>query len=224
MAQALAIIAQPRTERGKGAARTARRAGRIPAVIYGHGREPASLTVSAVDFDHLLKNVTGGSTVIEVEIDGTKVTTLIRELQRHPVRRSIVHIDFYEIRAGEVITVGVPIHLIGIPEGVRNSGGVLEQFHRELQIEVLPKNLPDVIDVDVTNLDLNDTIHVSDLTIANAKVLDVETTTICSVLPPRVEEEETPEEDALIAEEEGEEPELIRKAKDDEESEGGDEA
>ena len=224
MAQALAIIAQPRTERGKGAARTTRRAGRIPAVIYGHGREPASLTVSAVDFDHLLKNVTGGSTVIEVEIDGTKVTTLIRELQRHPVRRSIVHIDFYEIRAGEVITVGVPIHLIGIPEGVRNSGGVLEQFHRELQIEVLPKNLPDVIDVDVTNLDLNDTIHVSDLTIANAKVLDVETTTICSVLPPRVEEEETPEEDALIAEEEGEEPELIRKAKDDEESEGGDEA
>lgn len=224
MAQALTINARHRTERGKGAARSTRRAGRIPAVIYGHGREPESLSVSAVDFDKLLKDVSGGSTVIEVDVDGTKVTTLIRELQRHPVRRSIIHIDFYEIHAGEVITVRVPIHLNGIPEGVRNSGGILEQFNRELQIEVLPKNIPEVIDVDVTDLDLNDTIHVSDLNVPHAKILDVETTTICSVLPPRVEEEEVPEEEDVIAEEDVEEPELIRKTRDDEESEGGDEA
>jgi len=126
MTQTLAITAESRAETGKGAARTARRAGRIPAVIYGHGREPESLSVSAMEFGKLLQGVTGGSSVIELEVGGKKVQTLLREVQRHPMNRTVTHIDFYEIHAGEVITVGVPIHLIGIPEGVQNSGGTLD--------------------------------------------------------------------------------------------------
>ena len=225
MTQTLAITAESRAETGKGAARTARRAGRIPAVIYGHGREPESLSVSAMEFDKLLQGVTGGSSVIELEVGGKKVQTLLREVQRHPTSRTVMHIDFYEIHAGEVITVGVPIHLIGTPEGVRNTGGILEQFHRELQIEVLPKNIPDVVDVDVTALEINQTLHISDIDVPNVKILDDPTTTLCGVMPPRVEE--VPEVEALEEAEETEEPELIRKAKEEEEddaAEGGDES
>lgn len=223
MTQTLSISAESRTETGKGAARSARRAGRIPAIIYGHGREPESLSVSAMEFGKLLQGVTGGSSVIELEVAGKKVQTLLREVQRHPMHRTVMHIDFYEIHAGEVITVGVPIHLIGIPEGVRNSGGTLEQFHRDLQIEVLPKNIPDVVEVDVSALEINQSLHISDIEVPNAKILDDASTTICGVMPPRVEE--VTEVEALEEAEETEEPELIRKPKEDEDAaEDGDES
>jgi len=223
MTQTLAITAEPRTPGGKGAARAARRAGRLPGVVYGHRREPEALSVSALDFDVLLKEVTGGSSVIELEVGGKKVQVLLREVQRHPTRRHATHVDFYEIHAGEVITVRVPIRLIGDPEGVRTAGGILEHFHRELQIEVLPKDIPSVIDVDVTDLEINQSIHVSDLSVVNAKVLDDETTTVCGVMPPRVEE--VPESEAAEEEEEAVdgEPELIRKPKEDEGAEDSDE-
>jgi large subunit ribosomal protein L25 len=193
-------------------------------VIYGHGREPESLSVSAMEFGKLLQGVTGGSSVIELEVSGKKVQTLLREVQRHPTDRTVTHIDFYEIHAGEVITVGVPIHLIGIPEGVQNSGGTLEQFHRELQIEVLPKNIPGVVEVDVSALEINQSLHISDIDVPNAKILEDATTTICGVMPPRVEE--VTEVEALEETEETGEPELIRKAREEDEgtAEGGDES
>lgn len=219
MTQTLAINAERRAKTGKGAARTARRDGRIPAVIYGLGREPEPLSLPATELEKLLTKVTGGSSVIEVDVEGDKLQALIREVQRHPTRRSVTHVDFYEIHAGEAITVHVPIHLIGIPDGVRNHGGVLEQFHREVQIEVLPKDIPGVIDVDVTALAINDAIHISDIDLPNAKILDDLSTTICGVVPPRVEEEPTVEE---VEEVETGEPELIRKPKEGEEGEEAD--
>ena len=220
MTQTIAITAEPRAETGKGAARTMRRAGRIPAVIYGHGRESEPLSLSAVEFDKLLQGVTGGSSVIELKVGAKKVQTLLREVQRHPTSRTVTHVDFYEIHAGEVITVGVPIHLIGTPEGVRNSGGILEQFHRELQIEVLPKNIPAVIDVDVNDLEINQSLHISDIDVPNVKILDDATTTVCGVMPPRVEE--VPEVEEIEEIEGTEEPELIRKPKEEEDAaEGG---
>ena len=223
MTQTLAITAEPRTAGGKGAARATRRAGRLPAVVYGHGREPEALSISSLEFEQLLKGVTGGSSVIELRVGGKKVQALLREVQRHPISWHATHVDFYEIHAGEVITVRVPIHLIGDPEGVRNSGGILEQFHRELQMEVLPKDIPDVIDVDVSGLEINDSIHVSDLSISNAKVLDDETTTVCGVMPPRVEEVAETEAEGEEEEAVDGEPELIRKTKEDEGAEGSDE-
>ncbi len=217
MTQTHTIAAEPRTPGGKGAARSTRRDGRIPAVIYGSGREPEPLMVSSVDFEKLLKTVTGSSTVIELEVGGEKVQTLIREIQRHPTRKRVTHIDFYEIHAGEAITVGVPLHLVGNPEGVRNAGGVLEQFLREVEVEVLPKDIPEVVDVDVTDLSVGGSLHLSDIEIPNARILADPSTTICTVVPPRVEEE------PVVAEveelEEGVEPELIRKPKDEEEAE-----
>ncbi len=209
MTQTLSIRAEPRSETGKGPARRLRQAGKVPGVVYGHGREPQSLTLARSDLEKVMVGV-GGSTMIDLEIDGTTVQTLVREVQRHPTRLDITHIDFLEVHAGEVITVPVPIHLMGIPDGVRNQGGVLDQTLREIEIRVLPKDIPEHIEVDVLELRVGQSVHVSDIEVPNAVILEDANATICSVIAPRVEAE--PEE-AVEEEEEAAEPELIRKPK-----------
>jgi len=141
MAETVTLAAERREDTGTGAARKLRREGKIPAVIYGHGREPEALAVQQAEADKLLQTA-GSSTVIELSVDGTPVRTLIREIQRHPTRKNITHLDFLEIHAGERLTVDVPLYLVGSPDGVRHAGGVLEQFLREIEIEVLPKDIP----------------------------------------------------------------------------------
>jgi large subunit ribosomal protein L25 len=197
-----------------------RMTGRVPAVIYGRGRDPESLSVSSSELDKLLAGHSSASTVIDLDLGGKTSTVLIRDMQRHPVRRVITHVDFYEIRAGETITLDVPIDLQGIPSGVRNSGGTLDQVLREVSIVVLPRDIPERIPLNVDHLEIGGSLHVSDLEIKNAKILSDLKATICSVIAPRVEEE--PEVAAEIDEEaeEGAEPELIRKPKAEDEGEG----
>ncbi len=209
MAQEHKIRAETRTETGKGPARRLRMAGKVPCVVYGHGRAARSLTLVRSDLERALVGV-GGSTMIDLEIDGTSVQTLIREVQRHPTRLEITHIDFLEVHAGEVITVSVPVHLTGAPDGVRNQGGVLDQTLREIEIRVLPKDIPEHIDIDVTDLKVGQSVHVSDIEVPNAVILEDAKATICSVIAPRVEAEPT---EAVEEEEEVAEPELIRKPK-----------
>jgi large subunit ribosomal protein L25 len=221
MAETLVLVAERRTVSGKGSARKLRASGFVPAVVYGHNRETHSLAVAHSELDKVLHRIARGSTVFDLTVDGQTVQALIREVQRHPTKKTVTHLDFYEIRAGESITLDVPITLEGAPEGVRNAGGVLEQFLRALEIEVLPRDIPEHVVVDVTNLGIGRSLHVSDLSVPNAKVLSDPHTTICTVVPPRVEEEPVPE----LAEEEAAEPELIRKAREgEEESEEGEEA
>ena len=218
MAQTVTIAAERRTGTGKGAARQLRATGRVPAVIYGHGRAAESLSVVGAEIEKALIGIAAESTVIDLTIDGSPVKTLIREIQRHPTRPDIIHVDFYEIHADEMLTLEVPIRLVGVPDGVRNGGGVLDQVLREIEIEVLPADIPEHVDVDVTDLAIGHSVHVSDLEVPNATVLTDPDTTICTVVPPRVEEEAVPA--AEVVETEGEEePELIRKPKAEEEPE-----
>jgi len=213
MAETITLKAERRSDRGKGAARQARMRGQIPAVIYGRGREPVALTLVLHEFQRALAGHSAGSTVIDLSIAGEPVKTLIREIQRHPYKPRILHIDFMEIHAGQQLTVNVPVRLVGSPEGVKNAGGVLDQVLREVEIEVLPRNIPDHIDLDVSPLEINQSMHVSDLEVPNAKVLTDQAKTICAVVPPRVELEVTAE---VPEELEEAEPELIRKQKEDE--------
>src|SRR5436190_2903569 len=143
--------AEPRADRGKGVARKLRAQGRVPGVIYGHGREPQSLTVNAREFDRLAERVRLTSTVIELALDGRTARTLVRELQRDPVRRTVLHVDFQELVAGEKVVVSVPLRFNGTSEGV-TAGGILEEVMHQLHIRVDPSNIPDHIDVDVTSL------------------------------------------------------------------------
>ena len=181
------LSAYVRTETGKGAARKIRQAGSIPAVIYGHGREAQSLTINARETDKLLKSIAISSTVIELSIDGKSSRTLIREVQRHPFKRTITHIDFQELVAGETVSVHCPIVYIGVPEGVRLEGGLLDQIMHQLHIEVDPSAIPNHIDVDVSSLKVGKSLHVSDLTLpAGIKLLDEPGTTVCIVQVPKV--------------------------------------
>src|SRR6202158_6162862 len=126
--------AAPRDAVGKGAARTLRWEGKVPAVIYGHGREPLSLSLNARDLDKMLGHIQAESTVIEVTVGSTTAKTLVREIQRHTMRRQILHVDFQALVAGEKVTVSIPIVLTGIAEGVRLEGGVLVPTLRELVV------------------------------------------------------------------------------------------
>lgn len=223
MTTTVTLAAERRDGTGKGAARQFRMQGKIPAVIYGRGRDPQPLTIALADLEKSLAGHLAGSTVVDLSIDGEAVKTVIREVQRHPLRRGIIHLDFYEIHEGEKITLDVPIHLEGSPDGVRNGGGVLDQVLREIRIEVLPRHIPERVELDVTDLGLAQSLHVSDLHLENATLLTDADTTVCSVIPPRGEEEApTP---MVAEEEEAGEPELIRKPKAEEEGEGeGEEA
>ncbi len=192
--------------------------GKIPAVVYGRGRDPESLTLSLKEMERTLAT-SSANAIIDLDVSGSKVKALIREVQRHPFRPGILHVDFYEIHEGETITLSVPIRLVGIPEGVRNLGGVLDQVLREIEIQVLPKDIPEHLDLDVTALGVAQSLSVSDLNIENATILQDLNRTVCTVVPPRVDEEAATAEDE---EEEatGAEPELIRKPKEEGEGEG----
>src|SRR5213594_4854448 len=217
MAQVVSVVASLRQRTGKGAARQARFHGKVPAVIYGHGRDAQPLELEAKALEKALQGVEPASTIIELAMDGKTVKTLIREIQRHPLRPDIIHVDFYEIHAAEKVTLKIPVHLVGNPDGVRNAGGVLDQVTREVEIEVLPENIPDRVELDVNVLKIGDSLHVRDLSIPNAKILTDAELTIATVVPPRAEEVAAPTPEAAT---EVAEPELIRKVREGEEEEG----
>ncbi len=213
------LSATPRTSSGKGPARSLRSAGRIPGVVYGHAREPQPLTLDTREFEKLLSHIAAESTVIELSLDGQTTKTLIREIQRHPFKRQILHVDFQELVAGEKVQVNIPIVLMGVPEGVRASGGVMDQTLRELSIRVDPSAIPDHIEVDVTGVQIGHSIHVSELSLPEGvEVLNDPESPVCVVAAPRAVVEET----AAVAEPvEGEaEPEVIGRGKEAEEGEG----
>jgi large subunit ribosomal protein L25 len=163
--QSLAV--EVRTDTGKGVARKLRAVGRIPAVLYGHGNASVSLSIQAKDLDTLLKTSHAGlNTLIDLEGDSAvegKVV-LIKELQRHSVAGTLSHADFFEIDATAKIHVSVPIKLEGTPEGVK-LGGVLEHMMREIDLLCLPNAIPDSLEIDVSGMNQNESLHVSDLTL-----------------------------------------------------------
>lgn len=218
MATQATILATPRTRAGKGIARSLRRDGRIPGVIYGRGRDPEAIDVDTTSLIRLLAQISAATTIVDVTVEGrTPVKALIREIQRNPVRPSdIIHLDLYEVHADQKVTIEVPVKLIGIPDGVKNFGGVLDQIMHDMSIRVLPANIPEHIDVDVTALAIGQSIHISDLPAGPTyEIMSDARQTICTVVAPRAEEVVAPvaEEIAPV------EPELIRKVKPDEDAE-----
>jgi large subunit ribosomal protein L25 len=218
MAQQATIEAASRKNTGKGVARSLRREGRIPAVIYGRGREPEALSVDTTSLTRLLTQIAASTTLVDVAVEGrTPVKALIREIQRNPIRPAdIIHLDLYEVHADEKITVEAPVKLIGIPDGVRNFGGVLDQVMHTMSIKVFPADIPPHIEVDVTALNIGHSIHVRDLTFDKFEVMNDGGQTIATVVAPRAEEVVAPVADAAAA---PVEPELIRKVKPDEDEE-----
>lgn len=205
--------ASKRSTTGKGVARKLRAAGKVPAVIYGHAREAQSLELEHHALQLLLEKHPYQSTVIALDIDGKTSNTLIREIQRHPFKKQIVHVDFQELVAGEKVTVPVPLQFTGTPEGVRHGGGMLDQVLHELEVSCDPANIPHHIVVDVTPLTIGHSIHAGEIVLPAGVTLETDAdATVCVCAAPKVEAEPVPAEAAAA------EPEVIRKAKADEEA------
>ena len=212
----VSLSAKARDSVGTGNARKLRQTGEVPGVIYGHSREAQSLSINTRDLEKLLTQIAGTSTVVELTVDGKVARTLIREVQRHPFKRQVLHVDFQELVAGEKVTLRVPLRFHGVPVGVRENGGILEETVHQVTLRVDPSHIPDHIDVDVGHLTIGHSIHISDLQLPEgAESMDEGDTTVALVSAPRAVVEETPAAtDAAAA---PAEPELIRKAKADEE-------
>jgi large subunit ribosomal protein L25 len=203
---AATIIAAPRSESGKGAARVLRREGRVPAIMYGHGDATRSISVDAHELEKLLASINIENTLIDVQVEGGETTrALIREVQWHPYKRFALHLDFYQVHAGESLKLDVPIRVVGTPAGVRDQGGVLQQTLHELHIECLPRHIPDTVELDVSHLSIGDSISVRDVEIANVTITNDPDLAICSVVGPTVVS--LPEDE--VAEDETAEPEVI---------------
>jgi large subunit ribosomal protein L25 len=203
MAKQVKLKAEPRTETGRSAARRLKARGIVPAVVYGGKEKSQPLQVSARDINTMLSHASGENILVELEISGHKgtKTALLQEVQHSPVGGDVLHVDFHAISMDEKIEANVPLEPLGIPTGVKNFGGLLDQNIRSLPVECLPRDLPDKITVDVAALNIGDAIHVRDIKLPSGVVAKVPPDlTAFSVMAPVAEEEPvTPEAEAAAA-------------------------
>jgi large subunit ribosomal protein L25 len=205
-----------RTTTGNGPARRLRQKGLIPAVLYGPGTDSVLLSVNISDIDRILKKGRIGQVLLNLVIpnngETSTKTVMVKELQLHPVSRNFLHIDFYEVAMDRKIMVNVPVTTTGKAKGVE-IGGILQIIRRELEVQCLPLDVPESIEIDITDLDIGDSIHVGDISRqSKVEFLDDENFTVVTIVSPKIEEEKPVEEaeeegEAVIAEEGEERPE-----------------
>ncbi len=214
MAEKFVIKAEMRDGRGTNDARRLRREGRIPATVYGGGDESIAVTADHKELAAILRSDTGANTLFTLDIEGVGESRVIfQDRQIDPVHGRLLHADLRRLAKGEKIELTVPVHLVGEPAGVRDEGGLLEQPLREMRISCTPSNIPESIDVDVSHLEIGQSISISDVTFGDELVvLEAAETTIAAVsfvkeldLEPAAEEEL--EEPGLVGEEGEESPE-----------------
>lgn len=213
MLKNVTLGAEKREGTGKGVARKLRQAGKIPAVVYGRDMDAIHISLDAHDADLLFRSIPVDNTIIELKIEGDQEPhqTLVREIQTHPFKGTLVHVDFLRIQEGVKVELNVPVHLVGTPIGVKDEGGVLDQTIHDLPVACIPSAIPEAFELDVSHLQLHDVLHVSDLDVGEGvEVLLPLERTICSVSVPRAvieeeEEEEELEEELELVGEEGEE-------------------
>jgi large subunit ribosomal protein L25 len=185
-----------REGRGKGMARKLRARGLIPAIFYGAHTQTIPLVVDPKELSQTLKTEAGGNVLIDLEIrkgDQTeRKVVMVKELQFDHFQKSALHTDFYEVAMDMLVTVEVPIHLVGKPEGTK-VGGILEQVRRAIEVQCLPGDIPRSIDIDVSSLKIGDSVHVNDIQVEKVKILSDTNFTIATVVPPLAEEKKAEE-------------------------------
>jgi large subunit ribosomal protein L25 len=180
------LTAEPRAGAGKGVARKMRAAGRVPAVVYGHGVAPVHLSVDAKDLYHVLHTAAGANVLIDLAVGKDRVLAMPREVQRDHLAGRFIHVDFLRIARDEKISVEVPIHVVGDSHGVK-EGGVVEHHLWTLHVECFPQDVPSAIEADISPLGINESLHVSDLVVpASLTVLTALEETVVSVVTPQI--------------------------------------
>jgi large subunit ribosomal protein L25 len=181
------LAAEDRADAGKGAARRLRAAGRVPAVVYGHGSAPRPVSIDARELGHAMRTDAGANVLLELQVGSARHLALAKEVQRHPVRGTFTHVDFLIVRRGEKVTVAVPVHLVGEAPGVK-EGGIADQDLYQLQVEAEVTAVPEAVEADVSGLAIGDVLRVGDLKApAGATILDDPEAPVVSVVPPTVE-------------------------------------
>lgn len=213
MAKNATLKAAPRGDGGKGVARKLRSKGGVPAVLYGHGEQPRSLSVNAHDLGLLIGSISVENTIVRLDIEGEgPQDVLLREVQMHAYKPEVLHVDFFHVNARETLHVKIPVRLTGTPVGVHTDGGVLDQILYDLDVECLPRNIPDAVEIDVSNLGLGEQVRVGEIPAREGvKFLQDADLPIASIVASR----------AAVSEIDGEaapaEPEVLRARKSDEE-------
>jgi large subunit ribosomal protein L25 len=236
------IEATSRPKAGKGVARKLRAAGKIPGVVYGKGEEPMAIELDHAHFHGVMRLGGGENLLINLKIDGRESDSkaLIRDVQRDPVDGKLIHIDFQHISLTEKIRVSVPIVLEGIPDGVKNFGGIVNFMVRDVEVSCLPMDIPERIVLDISALGIHDSLHVKNIKLENVDILASPEETIVSVVPPTIikeaapaavegevvaaapiEGEETPAEPEVISEKKAEERKAEKAEREKEKGKGG---
>jgi large subunit ribosomal protein L25 len=217
MANTLVIQASVRTALGKNQNRRLRNQGQIPGTVYGRGMEPVSVSVDPRSISRILHSESGRNTIFKLEIEGTSRDVLIRDFQLHPIKSTLVHADFQAIAMDQTMVFEVPVEAVGTAKGVKAEGGMLDLVLRSISLECLPADVPDHILIDVSELEVGDSVRVAQLQVDTSKLTilnDPDLVVINLTLPTT----ERVEEEVAATEEEGTEPQVIRKGKAEEES------
>jgi large subunit ribosomal protein L25 len=188
------IEAISRKDTGKGVARKLRMAKKIPAVVYGKTENPISLEIDYGQFHKTFHALHGENALVNLKIDGQMADkkALIRDIQYDPIVGDIMHIDFQRISMDQKIRLAIPVHLHGVPKGVKTSGGLMQWSIRDLEVLCLPTNIPEAIDINVEELDIHDGVHVKDIVLPDIEILNEPEETIVNVVPPVLIKEATP--------------------------------
>lgn len=201
--KSVSLKAFPRALTRRGGAKRLREHGRIPAVIYSRKNQPQNLEVNAKEFGDLVHHSASENMLVDLELSGdgpSKRLALVQEIQHHPLNGNFLHIDFHEVAADEKVTINVPVETVGEAEGVKTGGGVLEHVLFKLRARGLPKDLPEVITVDVTSLKLNEAIHLGEIkALPGVELLGDKQIPVISISAPRTEEEEAAATEAAAA-------------------------
>ena len=191
---------------GSSDARRLRADGKIPAVVYGHGMDPLSVSVDRRELRHALSGAAGMNTILDLTVDGTVYPALIKDIQRHPVKRSVQHVDFIQVNLNEEIVVSIPIHLEGEAKEVSAHGGLVDLTLQELDVRTTPRNIPDGITIDVTDMDMDTVIRIEDVPLPAGVVAEGDpeapVVTVLTMRTPVLDAEEA-ERDAAAEGEEG---------------------
>jgi large subunit ribosomal protein L25 len=199
------VEVQARADRGKNANRRIRAAGRIPGNVYGLNLDPYAVSVDPRSVEQVLRLSTGRNTIFRLQLAGGKESrdVMIRELQRDPVTDRLIHVDFVRVDLTKAVTVSVPVHLVGTPTGVKNEGGVLDFVQRSVEVSCLPDAIPEQLDVDVSELHVNQNVAVKDLVVGEGITVEDDPEAILAVVAAARAEivEGVPEEEGEAAEE-----------------------
>ena len=213
----IVVAAQNRTETGKNVNRRLRTKGLIPGVLYAAAKKPVAVSVSPKEITTILRSKTGENTLFDLDLDGARRTVILKEFQVEPVKGSLLHADFYEVALDKKLHVNVHIEIVGTAVGVKVEGGVLDFITRELEVECLPKDIPEKITVDVSELSMGKHVRVADIKAPErVTILTEPDVVIVHVVQPRAEEEPVAAAAAEAAPVEGAaaaEPEVIKKGK-----------